>query len=194
MVKEGNRRQFFAAAAAVLAAVIVLLIITRGGSGFLLGTDKATSCVDSLMAAAHQGDLEQAAQYLYGKVTIQNPEDTTPLDSLRRDYLESITCSLGKCYTQDDALMLDLRVTHLDLASCRAQYESALQQTLDAREDTIDDSPEVFEAIAQEAIANVSPDSISTVTENLTLRLVNVDGRWLCVPTTELIDLLCGKY
>lgn len=193
MVKEGNRRQFFVAAAAVLAAVIVLLIITRGGSGFLLGTGNATSCVDSLMAAARQGDLEQAAQYLYGKVSIQNPDEATPLDALRRNYLESLTCSLGKCYTQDDALMLDLQVTHLDLASCRAQYETALQQTLDAREDTIDDSPEVFEAIAREAVSSVQPDSVSTVTDNLTLRLVNVDGRWLCVPTTELIDLLCGK-
>lgn len=193
-MKKRNRWQFFGAAAAVLAAVILLLVIAEGGSGILLGTDNAASCVESLMAAARQGDLEQAAQYIYGNVTVQNRAEATPLDALRQDYLESITCSLGKCYTQDDALMVDLQVTHLDLASCRTQYDAALQQAIEARGNAIDKSPAGQDAVIREAVTTLRLDGVPSVTEDLTLRLVNVDGQWRCVPTTKLIDLLCGKY
>lgn len=194
MNKKGNHWRYFRAAAIAIAAVIFLLVITGGGSGILLGMGKAASCVDSLMAAARQGDMEQVSGYLYGNVIVKGQEEVTPLDALRQAYLESITCTTGKFYTQDDALLVDVQVTHLDLASCCDQYEIALQQALNARGDDIDDSPEVFEAVTAEAMAKIRLDSVPTATEDLSLRLVNVDGQWLCVPTAKLIDLLCGNY
>ena len=199
----------------VFACIGILLLI--GSMGFFLlnrNADvrvlelprEAVSCSEDFARALNDGDLETAAQYVYGQPDLgvgtvpENPESAL----LWEAFVNSISFEFpGNCYMEQNTLLRRGSITTLDVSSVTGKLRESVQSLLDQRIASAQSLEEIYDAqnqfredlvtqILEEALQQALAQDGQTVTREVTLKLVNRDGRWWVVPDQNLLQILTG--
>ena len=199
----------------VFACIGILLLI--GSMGFFLlnrNADvrvlelprEAVSCSEDFARALNDGDLEAAAQYVYGQPDLgvgtvpENPESAL----LWEAFVNSISFEFpGNCYMEQNTLLRRGSITTLDVSSVTGKLRESVQSLLDQRIASAQSLEEIYDAqnqfredlvtqILDQALQQALAQDGQTVTREVTLKLVNRDGRWWVVPDQNLLQILTG--
>ena len=199
----------------VFACIGILLLI--GSMGFFLlnrNADvrvlelprEAVSCSEDFARALNDGDLEAAAQYVYGQPDLgvdtvpENPESAL----LWEAFVNSISFEFpGNCYMEQNTLIRRGSITTLDISSVIGKLRESVQSLLDQRIASAQSLEEIYDAqnqfredlvtqILDQALQQALAQDGQTVTREVTLKLVNRDDRWWVVPDQNLLQILTG--
>ena len=199
----------------VFACIGILLLI--GSMGFFLlnrNADvrilelprEAVSCSEDFARALNDGDLEAAAQYVYGQPDLgvdtvpENPESAL----LWEAFVNSISFEFpGNCYMEQNTLIRRGSITTLDISSVIGKLRESVQYLLDQRIASAQSLEEIYDAqnqfredlvtqILDQALQQALAQDGQTVTREVTLKLVNRDDRWWVVPDQNLLQILTG--
>ena len=199
----------------VFACIGILLLI--GSMGFFLlnrNADvrvlelprEAVSCSEDFARALNDGDLEAAAQYVYGQpdrgvdTVPENPESAL----LWEAFVNSISFEVpGNCYIEQNTLLRRGSITTLDISSVIGKLRESVQSLLDQRIASAQSLEEIYDAqnqfredlvtqILDQALQQALAQDGQTVTREVTLKLVNRDDRWWVVPDQNLLQILTG--
>jgi len=201
---------------AVIFACIGLLLLI-GSMGFLLWNRNAPTRVlelpqeavavsDSFVQALNEGDLEAAAQLMYGQPDLgvsnapQSPESKLLWDT----FCGSITVELaGNWEVEQGSFVRTGHITTLDVSTVLGRLPERTQVLMDQRIAAAENLSEIYdeqnefrkdlvEKVLQEALQQALAQDGKPVPRELTLKLVNRDGRWWVVPHQNLLQTLTG--
>lgn len=199
----------------VFACIGVLLLI--GSMSFLLWNRKgqvmlaqlpqeAIACGDAFVRALNDGDLEAAAEKMYGQPDLgirsapENPESA----QLWEAFLSSLEVELtGEWAVEQSALVRSAAVSCLDVTTVLGKLPERVQSLLDQKiaaaeslSDIYDEHNEFRQELVDEILEKALQQALSqdgqSVTREVTLKLVNRDGRWWVVPHQNLLQILTG--
>lgn len=199
----------------VFASLGLLLLI--GSMGFFLWNrnaqvqilelpQEAVACCDAFVQALNDGDLDAAAQRMYGQPDLgvdgvpENPESALLWEAFRK----SITVELdGTWELEQNTLVRKGRITNLDTSAVMKKLPEYVRSLLDLRIASAESLAEIYDEqnefredlvteILQEALQQALAQDGKTVTSELTLKLVNRDGCWWVVPHQNLLQILTG--
>ena len=204
--------RFFAAIFAFIGTVLLV-----GAMGFLLWNrnaevrirqlpEEALRVSDAFTQALNGGDLEAAAQLMYGQPDLgvskvpENPESALVWDAFRGSLRVELT---GEWAVEQSALVRTATVTCLDVSAVLeqlpAQVQSLLDQKIAAAEELTDIydeqnefRQELVDAVLAEALQKALSQDEPPVTGEVTLKLVNREGHWWVVPQQDLLQILSG--
>ena len=167
---------------------------------------EAVTVSEAFSQALDQGDLTAAAQYVYGQPDLG--AEGTPADpetaALWNAYLDSISFAYtGACQAGDTGLSRTASVTVLDIASVTEKLperaQSLVNQKIASAEsltDVYDESgsfrEELVTEILQQALQQCLTQDAETITREVTVKLINRDGKWWAVPDPALLQALSG--
>ena len=199
----------------VFACIGILLLI--GSMGFFLlnrNADvrilelprEAVSCSEDFARALNDGDLEAAAQYVYGQpdLGVSTVPENTESALLWEAFVNSISFEFpGNCYMEQNTLIRRGSITTLDVSSVTGKLRESVQSLLDQRIASAQSLEEIYDAqnqfredlvtqILDQALQQALAQDGQTVTREVTLKLVNRDDRWWVVPDQNLLQILTG--
>lgn len=204
--------RFFACVFACIGAVLLIgsmgfFFINRNADVRILELpQEAVSCSDAFAKALNDGDLEAAAQYVYGQPDLGvegTPEDPRTA-AVWEAFLNSISFEFpGNCYMEQNVLIRQGSITTLDLSSAMGKLPERAQALMDQRIAAAQSLTEIYDdqnqfredlvaRILEEALQQVLAQDAQTVTRGVTLKLVNRDGRWWVMPDQNLLQILSG--
>lgn len=201
--------------AVILACIGVLLL--AGSMGFFLLNQnaavrilelpqKAVSCSEQFAQSLNDGDLEGAAQLMYGQpdLGVETMPADTESGAIWNAFLDSISFEFtGKCYAVDSGLARQGSITTLDIASVTEKLPERTQALVNQKiasaerlTDVYDEAGhfrgELVNEILQQALQQALAQDAKTVTREVTLKLVNRDGSWWVVPDQALLQAISG--
>ena len=167
---------------------------------------EAVACSEGFAQALNDGDLEAAAGYLYGQPDLgvgtvpADPESALVWDAFRGSIAFSFT---GNCRADQSGLVRTGSIALLDTASVTEKLQERAQSLLNQKIAAAGDPAEVYDAdnrireeLVTEALGQALQQSLAqdakTVTQEVTLKLINHDGRWWVVPDQTLLQALSG--
>lgn len=199
----------------VFGCIGVLLLI--GSMGFFLLNrnaavrilelpQEAVACSEQFAQSLNAGDLEAAAQYVYGQPDFGTEGTSSTLESAAvwNAFLEGISLEFtGKCYALESGLARDASITTLDIAGVMEtlpkRTQALVNQKIASAEslaDVYDEAghfrEELVDGILKQAVQEALTQDAKTVTREVTLKLMNRDGRWWVVPDQALLQALSG--
>ena len=204
--------RFFAVIFACIGAVLLV-----GSMGFFLWNRdtqvrvvelprEAVSVSEQFAEALNNGDLETAASLMYGQPNLGisdvpgDPESTLVWDA----FCSSITIELAGAWdVEQSTLVRTGSITNLDVSAVLGKLPERVQSLLNQRIASAEDLTEIYdehnefreelvEEILQEALQQTLSQDAQLVTREVTLKLVNRDGRWWVVPHQDLMQILTG--
>jgi len=204
--------RFFACVFACIGTVLLI-----GSMGFFLLNRNAQVQVLELPAEAaavsedfaqalNAGDLEAAAQQMYGQPDLgvstvpENPETLLLWETFRR----SIAVELAEEWEMEQAtLVRKASITRLDISTILGKLPERVQALLDQRIASAENLADIYDErnefreelvseILQEALDQALAQDAQPVTSEVTFQLVNRDGRWWVVPEQNLLQILTG--
>lgn len=167
---------------------------------------EAVSCCDAFATALNEGDLEAAAEVMYGQPdlgTVGMPADPETA-AVWNAFLDSIVFEYtGSCQAADTGLFRTASVTTLEVASVTEKLPERVQSLMNQKIEAAGDLSEIYDAgnnfreelvteVLQSALQQALSQDVRTVTREVTLKLVNRDGRWWVVPDQALLQALSG--
>lgn len=199
----------------VFACIGVILLI--GSMGFFLLNrnaevrvlelpQEAVSCSEKFAQALNDGDLEAAAQYIYGQPDLgvgtvpENPESALLWEAFR----DSISIELKEDWTvEQGSLVRTCTITNLDVSTIVGKFPERVQPLLDQHIASAQSLTEIYdeqnhfreelvEQVLQEALRQTLEQDAESMTRDVTLKLVNRDGHWWVVPHQNLLQILTG--
>lgn len=204
--------RFFAIIFACIGAVLLI-----GSMGFFLWNRNADVRVlelpreavvvsEDFAQALNDGDLEAAAQLMYGQPDLgvnQIPED--PETALLWDaFCSSIRMEFtGDYAVEQGSLVRTGSISNLDVSAIVGKFPERVQALLDQRIASAQSLTEIYDEqnnfreelvdqVLREALQQTLAQDGETVTREVTLKLVNRDGRWWVVPHQNLLQILTG--
>ena len=199
----------------IFACIGVLLLI--GSMGFILLNRNAdvrirdlpqgaVSCCDAFSQALNDGDLDAAAQLIYGQPDLgvdmvpSLPESALLWDAFRGSIALELA---GSWHVEQSALVRTGSITTLDVSGVMEKLPERVQSLLDQRiasaeslTDIYDENnnfrQELVETILEEALRQAMTQDAKTVTREVTVKLINRDGTWWTVPDQALLHALSG--
>lgn len=204
--------RFFAVIFACIGAVLLIgsmgfLLLNRNADVRVLELPKeAVSVSDAFAQALNEGDLEAAAQLVYGQPDLgvstvpADPESAALWDAFCRSISMEYS---GQCAAVQSGLVRTGSITTLDVASVTEKLPERVQSLVNQRiavaenlsdiydeqnhfrEDLVDDL--LWQALQQALIQDAR-----TATREVTIILVNRDGSWWVVPDQALLQALSG--
>ena len=199
----------------VFACIGIVLLIGSMGF-FLLNQDaavrilelpqEAVSVSDAFAQALNDGDLEAAAQYVYKQPEFgaEGTSSTPESEAIWKAFLEGISFEFtGTCYALESGLARDASIATLEITSVTEKLPERAQALVNQKiasaeslTDVYDDAgnfrEELVEEILQQALQQSLAQDGKTVTREVTLKLVNRDGRWWVVPDQALLQAISG--
>lgn len=204
--------RFFAYIFACIGTVLLI-----GSMGFFLWNrnaavrvlelpQEAVSCSDAFALALNDGDLEAAAQLMYGQPDLGvgtvpgNPESAL----LWEAFCSSVSFEFsGNCYVEQTGLARQGSITSLDISMILGKLPERVRSLLDQRiaaaenlseiyDEQNDFREELMDQILREALQQALAQDGKPVTQEVTLKLVSRDGRWWVVPDQNLLQILTG--
>lgn len=201
--------------AIIFACIGIVLLI--GSMGFFLWNrnadvrvlelpKEAVAVSEDFARALNAGDLEAAAQYIYGQpdlgvgVVPENPESALLWEAFR----DSIAVELKEDWTVElGSLVRTCSITTLDVSVAVGKLQERVQSVLDRRIASAQNLAEIYDEqnkyreeliaqVLQEALQQVTTQDAESMTRDVTLKLVNRDGRWWVVPHQNLLQILTG--
>lgn len=199
----------------VFACIGILLLI--GSMGFFLlnrNADvrvlelprEAVSCSEDFARALNDGNLEAAAQYIYGQPDLgvdmvpENPESALLWEAFR----DSIAVELKEDWTvEQGSLVRTCSITTLDVSVVVGKLRERVPSVLDRRIASAQNLAEIYDEqnnyreeliaqVLQEALQQALAQDAESMTRDVTLKLVNRDGHWWVVPHQNLLQILTG--
>lgn len=201
---------------AVIFACIGALLLIGSMGFFLLSRNapvrirelprEAVSVSDAFAQSLNAGDLEAAAQLMYGQPdlgvskSLEDPEAALIWEAFR----SSIAAKLDEAWNvEQGCLVKTMRITSLDVSGVMGKFPERIQPLLDRKiasaenlEEIYDENNEFREALVEdilrEALSQTLSQDAQPVTREVTLKLINRDGRWWVVPHQNLLQILTG--
>jgi hypothetical protein len=204
--------RFFSVIFAVIGAVLLI-----GCLGFFLLNrnadvrirelpEEAVQVSDAFVQALNDGDLETAAQLMYGQPDLGigqvsgNPESALVWDA----FCDQIAVELAREWSvEQSALVKNGSITTLDVAGILEQLPERTQMLMNQRIAAAEELSELYDEnnqfreelvtqILQEALDQSLRQDLQTITRDITLKLVNRDCSWWIVPDQALMHALAG--
>ena len=199
--------------AAIFAVIGMLLMVGTAGLCFagvnanvrVLETPKeAISCADALVKALDEGDLEAAAQLMYGQPDLgvkEEPSDPVS-EQLWEKYREEMACaSANKLYLKGSDFMRDVTITVLDVSSITGSVPARAKVLLEQQVAAATDMNQLYDAennfrtelvdqVMQQALEQAIREDGRTVTVTGSVKVINRDGQWWAVPDQALLNAL----
>ena len=193
------------------------MVLLVGSMGFLLLNrnaevkirelpQEAVSCADAFSQALNGGDLEAAAQMIYGQPDLGvagNPE-AAETASVWNAFVESIAFEYtGNWQVADQGLSRKATVTTMDMAAVLETLPELAQALVNQKIASAVELTEVYdeagsfredlvEGILQQALQQTLSQDASVITREVTVKFVNRDGAWWVVPDQALLHALSG--
>lgn len=196
---------------------LIGLVLLIGSMGFFLWNRnadvrvlqlprEAVAVSEDFARALNDGDLETAAQMMYGQPDLgvgaipENPESALLWEAFR----SSIAVELkDQWVVEQGSLVRTCSITNLDVSVVVGKLQERVQSVLDQRIASAQNLAEIYdeqnnyreeliEQVLQEALQQVVTQDAESMTRDVTLKLVNRDGRWWVVPHQNLLQILTG--
>ena len=199
----------------IFAGIGILLLL--GSVGFLLLNREAPVRIrelprealavsDAFAQALHEGDLETAAQLMYGQPDLgvgdvpENPESALVWEAFRSSISFAYS---GECTVEQSGLVRTGSITTLDVTTVMEKLPERTQTLIDQKIAAAADLTELYDEvnnfredltarILREALQQALSQDSQSVTREVTVRLVNRDGGWWIVPHQNLLQILTG--
>lgn len=193
------------------------MVLLVGSMGFLLLNrnaqvrirelpQEAVAVSENFAQALNDGDLEGAAQLMYGQPDLgvgnvpANPESALIWEQFRGSISFGYT---GSCYVEQNGLARQGSVTTLDVSGITEKLPERAKSLMDQRiaaaqslEEIYDDRNQFREELVAEILGEALQQALTqdgkTVTREVTVKLVNRDGGWWVVPDQALLQALSG--
>ncbi len=195
--------------ALMLLTVLLCLTSLNGEVRMTQAPEAALDCTEQLMACLAEGDYPGAEKQLYGDARLGDPREAAGEEGklVWRAFADSFAYTFaGGCYGAENGLCRDVTITTLDIPSISTSLEERAQAVLhkkveDAREvnnmnlvyeedGTVKEA--VLNSVIETALTQALAENAKTLTTTVKLQLVNEDGVWQVVPTTELLKAVSG--
>lgn len=191
----------------LLVGSMAFFLMNRNGPVRILELpQEAVSCSDQFAQALNAGDLTGAVQYVYGQPDwgAEGTPSTAESGAVWNAFLEELSFEFtGKCYVLDNGLARDASITTLDVASVTQKLPERTQSLVNQRIAAAENLTEIYdeannfrqelvEEILQEALQQALSQDAQRVTREVTVKLVQQDGRWWVVPDQALLQALSG--
>ena len=168
--------------------------------------DVAKSKVIMLMNAVCDGDYEEASRSIYGTPSLGvDREAGSEAGVLIWDaFSSSISYELvGECYTTDQGLAQDIRITCLDITSVTEQLRQRAQSLLERRVAEAVDVSEIYDEnneyredfvmdVLHDAVVDALAEDARSMTAELTVNLMYENGSWWVIADEALLDAISG--
>lgn len=166
----------------------------------------AVECSEALRGAIVEGDFASAGSLMYGQpdLGVEHLPETAEGQMIWEAFCQSIAFEFrGDCYATDHGLARDAVITTLDIPSVTEKLTQRAHALLTTRVENAQDMAELYdetnnfredlvaEVLAQ-ALEQAMTQDAGTVTREVTLTLVNRDGKWWAVPDQNLLTALSG--
>lgn len=204
--------RFFAYVFAVLGFLLllgsfVLCLLSQNAPVRILELPReAVQVSDAFAQALNDGDLTAAAQYVYGQPDLGT--EGTPADpetaAVWNAFLDSISFEYtGKCRAEDSGLSRPAAVTVLDVAGVTEKLPERAQALVNQKIASAESLTEVYDEsgsfreelvgqILQQALQQSLSQDAAAITREVTVKLINRDGKWWVVPDQALLQALSG--
>ena len=167
---------------------------------------EAVSAAEEFVRALNEGDLEAAAERMYGQPDLgvgeilQNTESALVWEA----FCSSIAVELtGEWEVEQSALVRTASVTNLDVSAILGKLPEQVQLLVDQRVAAAEDLSELYDEqnelreevvdeILREALQQMLAQDAARVSREVTLKLINRDGQWWVVPHQNLLQILSG--
>ena len=167
---------------------------------------EAVNTSEAFAQALNDGDLTAAAQYIYGQPdlgatgTPEDPETAAVWDA----FLNSISFEYtGKLMAVDAGLARTASVTTLDIAGVTEKLPERTQALVNQKIVSAESLTEVYDEtgsfreelvteILRQALQQSLDQDARTVSREVTVKLINRDGKWWVVPDQALLQALSG--
>ena len=201
---------------AIIFACIGTVLLMGSMGFFLLNRDaevrvtelpgEAVTTAEEFVQALNDGDLETAAGLMYGQPdlgTAGTPESKESA-ALWEEFRSSIAVELtGEWAVEQSALVRTAEVSCLDVSTVLGKFPERVQALLDQKIAAAEDLAEIYDeqnefredlvnGILEEALQQALSQDAQQVDSQVTLKLVNRDGRWWVVPHQNLLQILSG--
>lgn len=167
---------------------------------------EAVSVSEEFAQALNEGNLEAAAQLMYGQpdLGISDTPEGKESAALWEAFRESITVELtGEWTVEPSALTRTATVTRLDISTVLGKLPELVQTLMDQKIAGAEDLAEIYDKqnefrqelvdeILEEALQQALSQDAQWVDSEVTLKLVNREGRWWVVPHQNLLQILSG--
>ena len=166
----------------------------------------AVAVSEAFSQALNDGDLEAAAQLMYGQPDLG--VSTLPADRetvlLWEAFCDSIAFELtGSWQVEQSCLVRTGTLTNLDVSTILGKLPERVQSLLDQKIAAAEELSEIYDAenefredlvteVLEEALSQALTQNAEPVTREVTIKLVNRDGRWWVVPHQNLLQILTG--
>ncbi len=167
---------------------------------------EAVNTSEAFAQALNEGDLTAAAQYIYGQPDLGaagTPEDPETA-AVWNAFLDSITFEYtGKLSAVDTGLSRTASVTTLDIASVTEKLPERAQSLVNQKIASAESLTEVYdesgsfrqelaEEILNQALQQSLTQDAQRISGEVTVKLINRDGKWWVVPDQALLQILSG--
>lgn len=167
---------------------------------------EAVSASEDFVRVLNDGDLEAAAQRMYGQPDLGIGGDMeTPESSLLWEaFCSSIVLEMtGEWEVEQSALVRTGTVTYLDVSAVLEKLPERVQTLLDQKIAAAEDLSEIYDEqnefrkelvdeILEKALQQALSQDGEPVIGEVSLKLVNRDGNWWVVPSQNLLQILSG--
>ena len=201
--------------AVIFACIGVILLV--GSMGFFLLNRNAdvrirelpqgaVSAGEAFAQALNEGDLEAAAQRMYGQPDLGvtgMPEDAETA-AVWNAFVDSISFEYtGQWQVADQGLSRKATITTMEIASVLEKLPELAQALVNQKiasaaelTEVYDESgrfrEELVESILQQALQQCISQNGQSATREVTVKFVNRDGAWWVVPDQALLHALSG--
>jgi len=167
---------------------------------------EAVRVSEAFAQALNEGDLTAAAQYVYGQPDLG--AEGAPADqetaAVWDAFLSSISFEYtGKCHAADSGLSRTASVTVLDISSVTEKLPERAQSLVNQKIASAESITEVYDEeghfreelvgeILQQALQQCLSQDAGMITREVTVKLINRDGKWWVVPDQALLQALSG--
>lgn len=168
--------------------------------------DVARSKVIMVMNAICDGDYNEASRSIYGTPSLG--ADRAPANEVGamiwNAFQDSISYELvGECYTTDQGLAQDIRITCLDITSVTEQLRQRAQSLLERRVAEAVDVSEIYDEnneyredfvmdVLHDAVVDALAEDARSMTAELTVNLMYENGSWWVIADEALLDAISG--
>lgn len=166
----------------------------------------AAACSEALREAVNDGDFGGIGAVIYGQpdLGVERLPETAEGELIWDAFQFSLSMEFrGECYATDTGLARDAVITALDIPSVTEKLGQRAHALLTTRVENAEDMAELYDNtnnFREELVAEVMELALEqglrqdshTVTREVTLTLVNRDGKWWILPDQALLTALSG--
>lgn len=204
--------RFFAVIFAVLGSLLLVgsmgfLLLSRNAQVRVLEVpQEAVACSESFAQVLNGGDPAAAAELIYGQPDLglvwtgSDPEAAMVWAAFTSRISFSYT---GKCYVVDNGFARDASITTLDVTESIRKLPEYTQDMINQKIASVTELEEIYDEegrfhqeladqILQNALNQTLTQDVQTVSRDVTVKLVNREGKWWIVPDQALLQALSG--